>query len=337
MKGMYTSLIERERSAESVDTAFRRYARFTGKRWRELLKPELREGETMPDVELLQLLMQRALARRCRRMSEAGEALLDERQDAAEQQKAAAAEAGRTRTYVRDLRTTLQGRFGRERTSDFLGLRGATRRDPVDLQRQADRAVRRLRDEQKALPAAGLGAKELDRESYAAPLADHAAALRQARVRVTAAGKRVDYALVIKDRALEDYNDVFFKVTTWFEALYRLIGFEAAAREVRPSGHRKGRTFLDVQRRRKKPRKKAAGKTAGGDTTGDTATDASPAENPTEESPAAPAALEAIPAEIVPARVGPAVIEVAAVESRPARLLPFEPLRRALSIFRRSG
>ena len=325
MKGFFTSLDERERSAAEVDGVFRSNAALTAEKMIEWLEPELLQGETMPDVELLQLLVQRALARRSAALSEAGETLLELRQEVQEEKAAAVDAAREARAQVVDLRAAFKGFFGTRRASNFLGLRGATSRDPIALEKQARRAAARLRDETRELQPARLAVGELDRESLARPLEHRADALDEAETRLVSARKHADMAQLLKDRALADYNETFVRVTTWFVGLYRLVGLNYLARAVRPSGHRKGRTFADVQRRRKKPRNKA-----GEDST------ASTAEKVTDVR-ALPAAVEARPLEIAAPEVEPEVIEVATVESGRARLLPFAPLRRALRFFGRPG
>ncbi len=347
MKGLYTSLDERERSAIAVDVVFRRNARFIAERVIALLEPELLAGEVMPDVELLQLLVRRVLARRLKRLSEAGESLIEKRQQAAELKQTSAAETRDTRALVVDLRAAFKGFFGTRRAANFLGLRGATSRDPVEIQRQAKRAVARLLDPDRELPAARL-ATGLDRQSLARPIKKHADAMADAETGLVSARKRVDMALFMKDQALADYNDLFVKITTLFEGLYRLVDMEVLARKVRPSGHRKGRTFADVQRRRKKPRKTAA-KTASPVAKVEAALVAPAARRKEAVAPAArigdvvPEVRErtAPPLELVPTEREVLELEVQPGRRRSpgrrARLPRFEPLRRVLRVLRRSG
>lgn len=136
---------DREVSVTSLLSRSRRWGPSTAARLEELLRSELAEGETLPDLEILQELFRRALARRWRRLATAEET----HHKARERRREALADLddavrGLYRRMV-DLRRILKGVFGVAASRRLLSLRGDTSRDPVVLLRQAARAAARLR------------------------------------------------------------------------------------------------------------------------------------------------------------------------------------------------
>ncbi len=77
------AILDRKKSAVAIVAASQRWATDTAERLAELLRPELAEGETLPDLALLLRLLGRALARRWRRL----EAADQERERAVERRR----------------------------------------------------------------------------------------------------------------------------------------------------------------------------------------------------------------------------------------------------------
>ena len=130
-------IIERMKSAVTVVTASTRWARSTAAELADFLGPELEDGETMPDLELLQKLFGRALARRWNLLEAADQAHLS----AAARHRRSLAERGTAlkKLYrgVVDLRMLIGSVLGAASARRLLGLRGKTSLDPVVLLRQA--------------------------------------------------------------------------------------------------------------------------------------------------------------------------------------------------------
>ncbi len=251
-------LIDRHKSLTEVVSTGRRFARSTARALKKLVTPVQEEGRPLPDFAYAKRLLAAALERRWDRLAADDEALND-----AEMHRHALidqrdGEVQVLRREVVDLRLVLRGRFGAEPAKNFSGLRGETSYDPVVLQRQADRAVTRLRDLSRPLPAARLRTSGAMRLRWAAPVADGAEALRATVTRVIGSFKRVDFVRLERQRALADFNDSFVTVAGWFEAVYRLVGRHDLADRVRPSKKYPGLTFLRGKKRlgRKAGRKK---------------------------------------------------------------------------------
>lgn len=249
---------DRHKSVSEVLCSVRRFERSTARLLGELLAPELEDGRPLPDFVYLQRLLAAALDRCWRRLLDADEAchdarahrrgLIDERDE------------GVRELYreVVDLRILLRGRFGAEPSKRFIGVRGATSRDPVVLLRQGDRAVARLRALDRPLPPSRFRLSAALRARWARPLAAAAAVLRALVDRVVTAAKRVDAARLHRRRALEDFNGAFVLIAGWFEATYRLTGRDDRADGVRPSRQYPGLTFEQGKARRRRVKSKAA-------------------------------------------------------------------------------
>lgn len=251
------AILERKKAAATVVAASRRWAAATADGLAELLRPVLREGEALPDLELLQELFGRVLELHWRRLETADHACgqAGDRHRLRLGERAAA--TGTLYRRVVDLRALLGGVYGARPARRLLGLAGKTADDPVALERQAEQAVARLRDAASALPSAAYTPTGRNREAWARPVDQAAGVLASARASASLAGKDLDAAAAERRRALAGFNGVFVEVAGWLEATYRAAGRAERAQAVRPSRRRRGVLLQDEDRRR---RLAAAGK-----------------------------------------------------------------------------
>ena len=294
------TITEHEKTFSKLLAACTSWAGVTTAKLEELLRPGLAEGESMPDLALVQKLFGRALERHWQQLLHAHDGV----EDAVSRHRTLLGERdAAVRTLyglLSDLRAYLRRYFGAS-VVWLLALRGETSRDPVVLLRQADRAVNRLRNLSRPLPAVVIKlsrrqvASATDREAWAAPVADAAEVLRRLVAQASLAAKAVDMARFDRRQALKGYNATFLNVAGWLEATYRAAGLEKLAKKVRPSK----RTRVQIYRQTKKLAEREAKR-----------------DKITPGKLAAPAASE-------PAGAG--------------RVLPFEPLRRAFRRIRRAG
>ncbi|MCP3958929.1 MAG: hypothetical protein GY719_13840 [bacterium] len=235
------AILERKKAAAIVTAASRCWAAPTTAEVAELLRPELAEGETLPDLELLQELFGRALARRWQRLESADQAHLRATEDRDHSNGENAAALAKLYRRVVDLRRFLRGVFGGGAARRLLGVAGATSRDALVLLRQAGHAVARLGDTSRGLPSACVELTSYDRSRWAAPVEAAAETLRWASARATGAAKRLEAAVADRRRAIADFNDVFVLAAGWLEGTYRAAGRADRAELVRPSRRRRGR------------------------------------------------------------------------------------------------
>ncbi len=238
---------DRKKSTARVVRLVRRNAASTARKLRDFLSPELEEGKPMPDVAYLQQLAAAALERHLRRLVDADAALHKlVRRDARLLRR-----RDRVMRVLRrdlgDLRTLVTGRLGREPGRRFLGLRGETSRDPMALLTQGDRAVARLRNLENQLVDADFS--EVQRERWAAPLAEGTETLRLADGEARRSVKQIDIARLKRRQALAEFNRVFILIAGWFESHYLLIGRQDLADAVRPSKQYPGRTAAEMKKR----------------------------------------------------------------------------------------
>lgn len=242
---------DRHKAVLTVVSTSRRLAGFVARQLEDLLAPELEDSRPMPDFEYVQQLLCSALERRWQTLSGADEDLQDARSERHELVGRRAVDVGRLRRELIDLRNLLRGRFGARPSQSLIGVRGRTGRDPVVLLRQADRAVARLRDAERPLPPSKVPIAAGQRSRWARPVAQAAERLRATARALGEAFKRADLARTLRQRALEDFNQVFVRVAGFFEAIYLVIGRQDLAEKVRPARRRPGKTLLQDRPNRK--------------------------------------------------------------------------------------
>ncbi len=241
-------IIERKESATTVVTASTRWAPSTAAELADFLRPELEEGETLPDLELLQKLFGRALARRWNRLDAAD---ATHASAAARYRRLLAERGAAVKALYRgvvDLRTLMRGIFGAAPARRLLGLGGKTSSDPVVLLRQAQRSMERLLD--ASLPRSDRNQPtDLDRAYWAAPVVVLARSLETARARASLAAKELEAMAAERRRAIDDFNAALARVGGWLAATYRAAGRADRAAAVRPSGRCPG-VLLENERRK---------------------------------------------------------------------------------------
>jgi hypothetical protein len=221
-KVMTETVRHREVSARELVAASKRLRHLAAGELTGLLEPALAPGETMPDLALVQELCGRVVEMRRQKLRDADEAhnakVTEHRRLIAKRDDALAdlyRELG-------DLRTVFRGTFGAEQANLFLCIAGETSRDPEALPRQADRAIRRLRDHSRALPPAKYPPSDAARASWGELLAAKTAASRKAHSRASLAAKELDSAAAARQRALDDFNDVFARLAGWLVFVRRI-------------------------------------------------------------------------------------------------------------------
>ncbi len=242
------TMLMRKKSATAVVAASRRWAAAAAESLAELLRPELAEGESLPDLQLLQELLGRALARRWRRL-ETAEQARDQARDRRRQQ------VGEKRTAravlyrrVVDLRRMLRGVFGGAACRRLLGIAGETSRDDVLLLRQARHLVARLAASPGELPPAFFQLTKGEVARWAAPVEAAIEDLHTASSLAAIGVKEAEAADADLRRAIADFDSVLVRVGSLLTGVHTGAGREQRARAVRPSRRRLGRLLTDDDR-----------------------------------------------------------------------------------------
>ncbi len=238
----------RKKSAVAVVAASRHWAATTTEGLAELLRPELAEGESLPDLELLQELLGRALARRWQCLEAADQA----REQTYQRRRLRGKErfAARAVLYRRvvDLRRLLRGVFGGAACRRLLGIAGETSREDRLLLRQARHIVARLAVSSNALPAVPFQLTVDDLARWAAPVEEAIETLEDASRLAAIDVKEAEAADAELRRVMADFDSVFVRVASMLTGVHTGAGQEQTARAVRPSRRRLGRLLTDDDR-----------------------------------------------------------------------------------------
>lgn len=233
---------DRRRSARFVEVAALTHAEEAAAALAPLLEAELAEGETLPDLALLQRLLGRALATQSAAMVAADElhnAELDDDFAPRSRRDEVTAELYRRLVGIRGAAAEL---YGAERSAALLGVDGATAQQPDALRRQAERLMARLRDPAFELPPPLLPGVAVDPASWVEILEPAATAVGEVLRELDRETREAETSFKNKTAAMAAYDRVFLSVARLLEALYRSAGEELLADRVRPSGRRPGET-----------------------------------------------------------------------------------------------
>lgn len=235
-------VLDRERSAREV-SATRVHGETIQRAVDVALRPFLREGEALPDAQLLVELLLRRMEARLGALVETDRLHNDELAD--DPPLRAARESG-----VETLRASLMELFevvvgiygGGARTALWSGRLD---NDPARLVHSADVVIR-------GLPGAALGESrltgvELDRAAWVTRLSSEQAALSTALEALAREGREAEQTLQAKHVALAASDEAFTEAASMVAALLRFADEPELARRVRPSVRKPGRRVVEVE------------------------------------------------------------------------------------------
>ena len=235
-------ITRRQKSASEVEVAIQRYGSEAASAAGRALEPYLKEGETLPDLELLQHLFRRALNDHHGRIIASDEVRLAglRRTIGPRSRRDVAAKVVAEKLF--QLRDVFSGCFGEQTTAELLGIEGALDQDPVALSRIARRAVGVLRSDSLEMPAYRISGASFDFDRWAEDLEAPLQELETALGEVLWERKGAEHALLAKHDAMKAYDRLFMGVARLQEALFRFAGLSGLADRVRPSVRRPGLT-----------------------------------------------------------------------------------------------
>jgi hypothetical protein len=236
-------IIDRQRIAKTIVAAARMHAHEVGGRLPEVVASFVEEGETLPDFTTFQLQLARYLESRIDTIVQADELHLDELDDDQEPRRRRDRAAEVLYDTLVAVRESLNGPFGAERASEFLGIDGRTSSDPLILFRQADRAWKRLSAESPVLPPTRVDGIQADLGALAAQLRTPLDELGQALQRVDEESRAIESTLREKDLALDAFDLAVRSVGFLIKGLDGLAGFPEFSAKIRltlPGRRRRG-------------------------------------------------------------------------------------------------
>lgn len=231
-------ITDRQKSAESVIAVAEAHTVATAKGIELRLKPFLKKGEAVPDIETLMHLCARALEAAKDRMVEADAAHEAELGDDAAVRDARDAASNGLYTRLVELREVLIGVYG----SDIAGkvFNGSTPEDAVVLERYAGEVADRLG--KIKLPAPRVKGAKLDPGEIADGLGEQRGELKKQLKAVQREIREAQATLAAKNAELVAYDEGFASIATIFTGLLRLGGQRDLAAKVKPSMRRPGQT-----------------------------------------------------------------------------------------------
>ncbi len=213
----------------------------------DFFRPELREGEQMPDFELLQELVRRALTRRLRELESADS-----------QWETRKAEDGRLRLEVRKTFYAFRRFLNRVR-SYYRHLfdikdghpRNLFRKDlPKDAQGLLVQATHLFAWIRRPDIESNEVIDKVGAEAFTDTFDDKLKSHQDLYDRATKAAAALILARQEKKDRLETFNNDFVDLVDLLRVLYRLAGYPDLARTLKPSGQEKGLTVEVVKMRR---------------------------------------------------------------------------------------
>jgi hypothetical protein len=194
----------------------------------EHLTPLLREGETLPDIQLVQELLMRLVQEREQELVAKDDAnqleLLDvnprDRRDRL---------AAEVYAEVVSLRKTAEGLYGIDGVRKLLGFSGATAEDPELLLRQADQAMVRLRSDDVPTPESRSEGLETDLRQWPDRVEPKVRALEQVLQEIETERWFGFNTVSDKSGALSEFDFTVGNVTRIQRGLFALAGLFRAA------------------------------------------------------------------------------------------------------------
>ena len=229
---------------------------------RKLLAPELRPGETMPDLGLLLRLFLRVLTRRFRRLEKSEQILIERRVRERRLRRLHAEAVKALYRQVSKLRSYLRGLFGQVAAIPLI-QRGRTPQRPLALLRFSWDLREKLSQPDREIPPKTVPDDEKpDPARWVAELDDEAEELGRLHDDYVLAQKKTERAVMRKDARIGSFNDGLVTIGWIVVWLFRLSGHEKLARVIEPSRQDRGRMLAVTKGVRKAARTRKAKKAA---------------------------------------------------------------------------
>ncbi len=206
----------------------------------EYLSPVLAPDETLPDFRTPIELYSRRLEGYCDAMVAADEAHLAEQARLDALRLEIEAPAGRLKGKILSLRSTCEGLLGAESLRAFA-LDFNVAQYPEGVLRQGEIIHGRVLDCEVDLKPKRWIEVSLERATLARELDDEIVVLGPLMGRFVDQRKRVDTAMVRKEKAIEEFDRNFIPLARMLEATFRVAGETELADRIRPTVRQLGR------------------------------------------------------------------------------------------------
>lgn len=215
----------------------------------------LAEGETMPSFLTVLCLFQRLLAEARKRLISAAARHVKQLDSHVKMRQRRDELHESLETKGRKLRDVLDRLLGEGSGLALAGLDRRAAQEPVELLAQTEHIIERFSAMSEETQGATLTGFVMDPKTIVADFEPEYREFKAILRHLVVEGRRTEATLVAKDRAQDEYDDVFRSVGSVFAACYRVAGYEELARRVTPSSRRSGRTREEPE----KPEQETAG------------------------------------------------------------------------------
>jgi hypothetical protein len=237
-------ITDREKSARAVTAAAVQHASAIHEGLKGELATHLRQGETMPDVDLLIRLLGRKIEADMSTAVQADKAHDAELADDAAPREARDTAYEKVREVLVDLRASVDAAYG-PAGLNALGLTGAVPVDPSVVATFAGSVLEALEDGARKLPKPRRAGIQVDRAAFAKDLAAELPALKKALKDVAREEREKETTKLTRDEAMATSDRTFSRAASLIEALAEGAGLEEVAARVKPSGRSPGRTAAE--------------------------------------------------------------------------------------------
>ncbi|MEM7349288.1 MAG: hypothetical protein AAF657_00685 [Acidobacteriota bacterium] len=145
------------------------------------------------------------------------------------------------------VRRTLAGLYGPDRGFELAAFSGETPRSAPGLVDQVDQTVKLLRAPEADVPELAVGGVDVNLGNMAGRLEAGMEQIRQVRGRFNRARKAAGESLILRNKAIEEFDQVFPWVARTLESLFRLAGETELANRIRSSVRQLTRRPVDEE------------------------------------------------------------------------------------------
>ncbi len=236
---MHSKMVaDRQKLSESLEASAVTHAADVNQRANDVLSAVLAEGETVPDLEILQILGGRLIAKARGHMVEVDRVHLDEivkDRGLRRQRDEAAANLRRTVLRIRD---SFDGAYGPGRCEEILGFGTRIPQDPMLLRQLAATGIEYLGAAGFELPPMELDGVNWSPELFANQLRTPLEKLESAQAQLSREDRKSNKTIHEKNQAIDEFDEVSRRGAKFLEGFYTLVREDLLAARVRPTDRR---------------------------------------------------------------------------------------------------
>lgn len=228
-------VIRKQRPAVDIQKSAQGNADAVAEDLRDFLLRGLPEGQSLPDVALLQVILGNIVVHDSQAMEDADEAHFDALSRLNRLQLVRDAYRGGLVPTLVEIRDTFDTAFGTDSCQRVLGLGVELPAETLRVRRLGDRVVRLLGADDFELPPPVSDIASVDIEKWVKNLKPDLEGLHESMDQISEAKREAERTLAAKKLAVETYQQTYLRGSQLLETLYRVSGNEHLADKLRPT------------------------------------------------------------------------------------------------------